>query len=384
MLKINEELRDLISPLSFEEKDQLTKNILEYGIREPIITWQGYIIDGHNRYDIAQNYELEYKTMEISRNTIDDVKIWMIDNQLGRRNLNSYDRTRLALLKESIFANQAKNRQKGGQGGVNLLVANLPQAKGKTREKVADIAEVSPRTVQNVKKIEAKASEEDKKALSAGEKSINEVVKDIVKKENQEKLVQKKIDWEERVSDAPKTNKAVDIHNTDQSFRIVYADPAWSYNDKQNTPKLGGAAKHYGTMSTTDICALPVNEITEKNAVLFLWVTSPLLEDGLKVIKEWGFKYKTSFIWDKIKHNMGHYNSVRHEFLLVATKGSCTPDVKKLFDSVQSIERNDNHSEKPIDFIDIIDTIYTHGDRLEMFCRKIKKENTWYGWGNEL
>jgi site-specific DNA-methyltransferase (adenine-specific) len=136
-------------------------------------------------------------------------------------------------------------------------------------------------------------------------------------------------------------------------------------------------------MTVNEICNLPVNEISEKDSVLFLWVTSPLLEDAFAVIKSWGFKYKTSFVWDKVKHNMGHYNSVRHEFLLIATKGSCVPDNKKLYDSVQTIERNDNHSEKPIEFLDIIDDIYNYGNKLEMFCRNIKKEK-WYGWGNEI
>lgn len=136
-------------------------------------------------------------------------------------------------------------------------------------------------------------------------------------------------------------------------------------------------------MSVSEICKLPVNNISEKDSVLFLWVTSPLLEDAFTVIKSWGFKYKTSFVWDKIKHNMGHYNSVRHEMLLIATKGSCTPDNKTLYDSVQSIERNDNHSEKPIEFLNIIDDLYNYGNKLEMFCRNIKKDK-WYGWGNEI
>lgn len=76
---------------------------------------------------------------------------------------------------------------------------------------------------------------------------------------------------------------------------------------------LGGAVKHYDTMPLEDICALPVP--AADNAVLFLWVTSPMLEDAFKVINAWGFKYKSSFVWDKVSHNMGHYNSVRHELL---------------------------------------------------------------------
>src|SRR3990172_8701075 len=102
----------------------------------------------------------------------------------------------------------------------------------------------------------------------------------------------------------------------DNKYQVIYADPQWAYDDKQDTVMLGGAEKHYPTMPINELCALPVEELSQNNAVLF--------------------------IWDKIKHNMGHYNSVRHEFLLVATKGSCTPDNIKLYDSVLSIERTEH------------------------------------------
>ena len=104
-----------------------------------------------------------------------------------------------------------------------------------------------------------------------------------------------------------------------------------------------------------------------------------MLEDSFKVINAWGFKYKSSFIWDKVLHAMGHYNSVRHEFLLIATRGSCTPDVPKLIDSVVSIERTE-HSRKPKEFRNIIDTLYPIGDRLEMFAREAP--DGWDVWGN--
>ena len=174
-----------------------------------------------------------------------------------------------------------------------------------------------------------------------------------------------------------KTDNHVDIFTTDKKYRVIYADPPWSYNDKQNIEVLGGAEKHYTTMPIDDICALPVPAADD--AVLFIWVTSPLLEDVFKVIKAWGFKYKSSFVWDKVAHNMGHYNSVRHEFLLICTKGSCTPDVQRLFDSVVSIERTE-HSRKPKEFRDMIDTLYPVGNRLEMFAREAP--DGWDVWGN--
>ena len=125
-----------------------------------------------------------------------------------------------------------------------------------------------------------------------------------------------------------------------------------------------------------------VKEITEKDAVLFLWTTSPMLEDSFKVVNTWGFKYKASFVWDKVKHNYGHYNSVRHEFLLVCTKGSCTPDIDKKLDSVISIERTGEHSEKPERFRKIIDELYPYGNRIELFARR--KVTGWISWGNEI
>jgi N6-adenosine-specific RNA methylase IME4 len=169
-------------------------------------------------------------------------------------------------------------------------------------------------------------------------------------------------------------------------YRVLYADPPWQYNDAgviTDSDAYGRAERHYPTLSIDALCMLgaSVREMSESDAVLFLWVTSPLLEDSFKIINAWGFEYKTSFVWDKIKHNFGHYNSVRHEFLLICTRGSCTPDNLKLFDSVQAIERSDKHSEKPQEFYGIIETLYTHGKRLELFARSSREG--WDSWGNE-
>jgi N6-adenosine-specific RNA methylase IME4 len=166
----------------------------------------------------------------------------------------------------------------------------------------------------------------------------------------------------------------------DDKYRIIYADPPWQYGNS-GLDDYGHAERHYPTMSIAELCNMPVSSMAAKDSVLFLWVTSPLLEEAFKVINSWGFKYKTSFVWDKVKHNFGHYNSVRHELLLVCTRGSCTPDTPKLYDSVQSIERSEKHSEKPEEFRAIIDELYTHGRRIELFARE--KTEGWEVWGNE-
>lgn len=165
-------------------------------------------------------------------------------------------------------------------------------------------------------------------------------------------------------------------------YRVIYADPPWCYSDKL-IEGYGPAEHHYDQLTIKQLCDLKdekgthVAKIADKNAVLFLWVTSPLLQECFAVIEAWGFRYKTSFVWDKVRHNMGHYNSVRHEFLLLCTRGSCTPDSNKLHDSVVSIERSRKHSEKPDEFRRIIDQMYARpdglpddkNDRIELFGR---------------
>ncbi len=171
---------------------------------------------------------------------------------------------------------------------------------------------------------------------------------------------------------------------SDDKYRYVYADPPWQYGHTGvigGTDNYGHVHRQYPSLSRLEWCAMKVKEICAKNAVLFMWVTSPLLEECFPVIKAWGFKYKTSFVWDKIGHNFGHYNSVRHEFLLICTRGQCTPDISKKIDSVQSIQKTRKHSEKPPEFRDIIDTLYPTGKRIELFSRQ--NVPNWDAWGNE-
>lgn len=163
-------------------------------------------------------------------------------------------------------------------------------------------------------------------------------------------------------------------------FRVLYADPPWQYGNVVPTYIIE-QQDHYRLMPLEEICGMPIRNMAEDDAVLFLWATSPILKEAFAVIEAWGFEYKTSFVWDKVKHNIGHYNSVRHEFLLVCTRGACVPDVPKLFDSVVTEERTE-HSRKPKVFYEIIDTLYTYGEKLELFARGAGREG-WHTFGNE-
>ena len=82
-----------------------------------------------------------------------------------------------------------------------------------------------------------------------------------------------------------------------KKYKIIYADPPWRYDQKR---LQGAAEKHYATMNINDICALPVTDLADKDCALFLWATFPMLPEALKLIKAWGFEYKTvAFVWLK-------------------------------------------------------------------------------------
>ena len=183
------------------------------------------------------------------------------------------------------------------------------------------------------------------------------------------------------------------------TYRIIYADPCWKYHGLNQADEYGHAERHYDCLDDDELCWFRpgqdkseyhkggkgqlVKDLADKDAVLFLWVPSPMLIRCAEIIEKWGFKYKASFVWDKVLHNMGHYNSVRHEMLLICTRGSCKPDVSELKerDSVQSIERSSKHSEKPAEFYKLIEGMYTYGRKLELFARSGRKG--WDSIGNE-
>jgi len=165
-------------------------------------------------------------------------------------------------------------------------------------------------------------------------------------------------------------------------YSIIYADPPWQYHvgdqhsrEEQETV-LG---THYPSMSIEELCEMEIP--AADNAALFMWATSPLTmsQEAFQVVTAWGFETKACFVWDKIKHNVGHYNSVRHEFLLICIKGTM-PHIDKLHDSVVSIERT-KHSEKPEYFRQLIDKMYPEGKRIELFARK--KVEGWDNYGDD-
>ena len=168
------------------------------------------------------------------------------------------------------------------------------------------------------------------------------------------------------------------------TYGVIYADPPWPFDDQGRMPfgVRSTTLDHYDSMSIKALCKEPVEAHTRADSVLFLWVPVPLLfgNPGPRdVMEAWGFTYKSKICWDKVRHNLGHYVSNRHEDLLIATRGSCAPDrLVPMIDNVQTVKADGAHSEKPRDFRQIIERLYD-GPYLELYARHQVKGWTCHG-----
>ena len=388
MVREFHEVANIFPMMQGEEFDALKADIAANGLREAI--WlhpDGRIIDGRNRYRACceLGIEPEYHTWNCSGSLVS----FVVSLNLHRRHLTPIQRAAIAVDILPMLEDEAHERQRGGQGGI-LLDQKIDQANGErapqATEQAAQIVGTNRQYVSDMKRYKDEAPEVFELARAG-----------VVNGSGARKLAKLDDDMRSVVVDKLRSGEETDVQKAlrqavDQKlstyvaplptgkYRVIYADPPWSYGNTM-PPGTTQPDEYYRLMPTPEIAAMPVKDLAEDNAVLFLWTTSPHLEESFDVIRGWGFQYKTSFVWDKVKHNMGHYNSVRHEFLLVCVRGSCPPDVPKLFDSVQVCERGE-HSVKPELFREIIDTIYPFGTRLELFARR--PVDGWNVYGNEV
>lgn len=201
MIRIDPEFQSLIPPLEPAELEQLEVNISNDGCRDALTVWQGWLLDGHNRYDICTRRKIAYSTYEIDLPDRDSAKVWVIKNQFGRRNLSAYTRAELALKLEVIIAAKAKENQRKG-GNAQKVGRQISDKPLDTKKEVAKAAKVSHDTIAKVKVIDAKAAPEVKAKLRQGETTINREYKRIVAGQKREKEQSDLIEAQAKLSQA--------------------------------------------------------------------------------------------------------------------------------------------------------------------------------------
>ena len=155
---IDKEFEKLIPPLTDEEFKSLESSILDEGVRDPLVIWDNIILDGHNRYNICTKHNLIFKRVEKNFDNREQAKIWILENQLGRRNLNEAQRIDVV---DKLFYLQEKQEAKkriseGGKGGVNL-----PTLKGRATDNLSKKSKVSRRTYEKGKTVKDNQPEQN-------------------------------------------------------------------------------------------------------------------------------------------------------------------------------------------------------------------------------
>jgi len=183
-----------------------------------------------------------------------------------------------------------------------------------------------------------------------------------------------------------------------KKYDIIYADPPWDYGGKmqfdnsgkkdvnpnwENNIFISSANFKYPTVKTKDLMKIPVSNIANDDCLLFMWVTNPHLEQGIKLGNAWGFNYRTvAFIWDKMTHNPGQYTMSYCELCLVFKRGRIpTPRGARNIKQLVRAPRGE-HSQKPIEILKSIELMFPSQEKIELFARH--KPEGWDVWGLDV
>lgn len=175
-------------------------------------------------------------------------------------------------------------------------------------------------------------------------------------------------------------------HLPNKKYDIIYCDPPWSYKDKASAGKRGASYK-YKLMTMNDLFDLQVESICNDNCICFMWCTYPQLQNGLNLMRDWGFIYKTvAFTWVKKYKNgdnfmgMGNWTRSNAEIVLLGIKGKpkrINAGIRQIIESIP-----EKHSKKPNEARNKIIDLCGDLSRIELFARE--KTKGWDVWGNEV
>ena len=178
-----------------------------------------------------------------------------------------------------------------------------------------------------------------------------------------------------------------------KKYKIIYADPPWHYGSKSAVNNSVGndikpLSEHYNTMSLSDLKAMPIKKIIDKDCACFMWVTDSHLDEAIQILKAWGFQYKTiAFNWIKTTSkgnfckNVAPWTMKSSEVCLLGTRGAMTK--YKKINNIESlvIAERTKHSKKPSEVRKRIELLFGYLPRLEMFARS--SAEGWDVFGNE-
>ena len=435
---IDKEFAGLIPPLTDEEYKGLEASILAEGCRDALVVWGDTLVDGHNRYKVCSEHNIPYQTVQKDFANRNEVLLWMLHNQLGRRNLNDFQRVEMVRKCEGAVKAQAKERQEatrfGGEGKITTTVEKsrdtlgaMAGVSGSTYEHATAVLDNAPEEIieatrkdelsinaaYEVTKLPQEKQQEVSRRISHGEKpkdvvaemrnragvsaktyeravAVIETAPEELKTElregnltinqayNHMKRMEKEAKREEiRQQNAEKVQAITNPLEAQGLFQTIVIDPAWDWGDEGDVNQFGRAKPDYHTMSIEEIEALPIKQIADENCHIYLWITNRSLPKGFRLLETWGFRYITCLTWIKPSIGMGNYYRGSTEHVLFGVKGSQPlkrHDVGTWFEA----PRGERHSEKPDKFYELVESC-SYAPYIDIFGRK--ERTGWSVWG---
>lgn len=377
-ITIDPEFQSLIPPLTDDELAQLEANILAHGCRDPLVVWQGVLLDGHNRYSICQRHGVAFDTVEVDLPDRDAAADWMDANQLGRRNLTPDQ--------ASLLRGRRYNRAKR-QGARTDLAPSDKMSEGRTAELLAQQHGVTSRTIERdgqfasaVEKAKAVVPDlEQRIARGTDAPAKAAVVKAAKILETAPEKAEAILRGEIKTADVIREQKRDEIKQRLESveaiqakeatgvYDVVVIDPPWPMQKIERDVRPNQSEFDYPTMTEVQLADLSIP--TADDAHVWLWTTHKFLPMALRLLDAWGLKYVCTFVW----HKPGGFQPIglpqyNCEFALYARKGSPEFVDTKAFPTAFSAPRG-AHSEKPEAFYEVVRRV-TAGRRLDMFNRR--------------
>lgn len=382
---------DVFPLLEGAEFDALCEDIREHGLREPItrMRFKGkrVVLDGRNRLRACQRVDVKPLWREFEG---DSPAHFVVSLNLKRRNLTKSQAVACAVEMLPVFEAEARARQgkrtdlrqPSGPGSGKSAQAN------EAREQVASQFGVSGRHVQRAKKLKQTAPQL-LDAVKAGKMDLGTAVKASRLEDELRRVVLGQVSSSERPVDGKQAVRAAlrqqattriesePVPLPTGPFRVIVADPPWAY-EKRKDDGSHRAALTYPTMTTAEICALPMAERAHEDCVLWLWTTNAFMRDAFQVLDAWGFAEKTILTWAKDRMGTGDWLRGKTEHCILAVRGA--PHVNLTNQTTLLAAPLRDHSRKPDEFYALVETLCP-GSKLEVFARQ--QRPGWVAWGAE-
>lgn len=369
-------LANLFPLIEGAEFEQLVADIKANGVREPVITYEGKILDGRNRFKAANAAGVEVPFREYEGS---DPLGFVISLNLHRRHLNESQRADVAA--------QLAPLSHGQRADFASRAANLPVL---TQSDAATLLSVSERLVRSAAKVREKAPPEIQEAIQQGRIAVSDAAKIAHRPHEEQRAIMDKAQEGSRNLvaaarrvDIEKQREEIDAGTVELPtgvYEVISIDPPWPYRDGEEQadydPKGHRASNPYPEMSLEEIAALELPAADD--CVLWLWTTHKFMRHSFALLDQWGFQERAILTWAKDRMGLGRWLRSQSEFCIMATRGKPLIDLTNQTTVLHGPMRE--HSRKPDEFYAMVESLCP-GRKIDWFSRE--KREGWAQVGNE-